>query len=54
MMLRYSLDREDAASAIDAAVRKVIATGLRTADIWTEGTTKAGTADMGQAIAQAI
>ncbi|HEY8900445.1 MAG TPA: 3-isopropylmalate dehydrogenase [Chthoniobacterales bacterium] len=54
MMLRYSLGRDDAADAIDAAVRKVIADGLRTGDIWTEGQKKVGTAEMGKAIAAAI
>jgi 3-isopropylmalate dehydrogenase len=54
MMLRYSLGQEAAADAIDAAVRKVIADGLRTGDIWTEGTTKVGTSGMGDAIAAAI
>jgi 3-isopropylmalate dehydrogenase len=54
MMLRYSLGREDAASAIDKAVRKVIADGLRTGDIWTEGTTRVNTAEMGAAIAAAV
>ena len=43
-----------AADAIDAAVRKVIASGLRTGDIWSEGTTKVGTAAMGDSIALAI
>jgi len=32
----------------------VIASGLRTGDIWSEGTTKVGTAAMGDAIAAAI
>jgi 3-isopropylmalate dehydrogenase len=54
MMLRYSLGREDAAAAIDGAVRKVIADGLRTGDIWTEGTTRVNTAEMGAAIERAI
>ncbi len=54
MLLRYSLGQDAAADAIDAAVRKVIADGLRTADIWTEGTTRADTATMGSAIAAAI
>ncbi len=54
MLLRYSLGREDAATAIDAAVRKVIADGLRTGDIWTEGQTRVDTATMGRAIAAAI
>src|SRR5512145_477985 len=43
MMLRYSLDREQAAGRIEAAVRKVLARGLRTADIHEAGTTKVGT-----------
>jgi 3-isopropylmalate dehydrogenase len=54
MLLRYSLGQDAAADAIDAAVRKVIASGLRTADIWTEGAQKVGTAEMGAAIAQVI
>jgi 3-isopropylmalate dehydrogenase len=54
MMLRHSLGETAAADAIDAAVRKVIASGLRTGDIYSEGTTKVGTSAMGDAIAAAI
>jgi 3-isopropylmalate dehydrogenase len=54
MLLRHSLNEVAAADAIDAAVRKVIASGLRTGDIWSEGTTKVGTAAMGDAVAKAI
>jgi 3-isopropylmalate dehydrogenase len=54
MLLRHSLNEASAADAIDAAVRKVIAAGLRTGDIWSEGTTKVGTAAMGDAIAAAV
>jgi 3-isopropylmalate dehydrogenase len=54
ILLRYSLNETDAADAIDAAVRKVIASGLRTGDIWSEGATKVGTAAMGDAIAAMI
>jgi len=54
MMLRYSAGREDAAGAIETAVRSVIADGLRTADIWTEGNRKVGTAEMGEAVEAAI
>jgi 3-isopropylmalate dehydrogenase len=54
MMLRYSLGQPAAASAIEAAVRKVIESGLRTADIFSEGTTRVGTREMGEAIAAAI
>jgi 3-isopropylmalate dehydrogenase len=54
MMLRHSLNEVAAADAIDAAVRTVIASGLRTSDIWSEGTTKVGTKEMGDAIAAVI
>ena len=54
MLLRYALDESAAADAIEAAVRKVIASGLRTGDIWSEGTTKVGTVAMGDAIAAAV
>ena len=54
MLLRHSLNEAAAADAIDAAVRKVIASGLRTGDIWSEGTTKIGTVAMGDAIAAAF
>ncbi len=54
MMLRHSLNEPTAAEAIDAAVRKVIASGLRTGDIWSEGNSKVGTSAMGNAIAAAI
>jgi 3-isopropylmalate dehydrogenase len=54
MMLRLSCGREDAAAAIEAAVRKVIADGLRTGDIHTPDTKLVGTAEMGKAIADAV
>ncbi|MGC1480117.1 MAG: isocitrate/isopropylmalate family dehydrogenase, partial [Chthoniobacterales bacterium] len=54
MMLRYSFGNEAGASAIEEAVRDVIGRGLRTADIYTEGTTRVGTAEMGDAVAGAI
>ncbi|GAT32045.1 3-isopropylmalate dehydrogenase [Terrimicrobium sacchariphilum] len=54
MLLRFSCGEEAAAAAIEAAVKKVIADGLRTADIHTPGTTKVDTAGMGQAIADAV
>ena len=54
MLLRHSLNEVAAADAIDAAVRRVIASGLRTGDIWSEGTTKVGTSGMGDAIAAAV
>lgn len=54
MLLRHSLNEVAAADAIDSAVRKVIASGLRTGDIWSEGATRVGTAEMGDAVAEAI
>jgi 3-isopropylmalate dehydrogenase len=54
MMLRYSLNRAEQADRIESAVRKVLAGGLRTADIWSVGTTKVGTKDMGDAVVAAL
>src|SRR3984885_2176715 len=54
MMLQYSFSEHAAADAIDAAVRRVIDDGLRTSDIWSEGTRRVNTAEMGVAIADAI
>ena len=54
MMLRYSFGESQAADAIDAAVRTVIDQGLRTGDIYTEGSRRVGTAEMGAAIVAAL
>ena len=54
MMLRFSLNQADAADRIESAVQQVLASGLRTADIWSEGTTKVGTREMGDAVVAAI
>ena len=54
MMLRFSLNQEAAAARIEAAVQKVLAQGLRTPDIHSEGTTKVGTAQMGEAVVAAL
>jgi len=54
MMLRYSFDNEEAAERIESAVRKVLAQGLRTADIYEAGTTKVGTVEMGDAVLKAL
>ena len=51
LMLRFALGREDAAVAIEQAVHRVIQSGLRTGDIYSEGTKRAGTSEMGAAIA---
>jgi 3-isopropylmalate dehydrogenase len=54
MMLRFSCGQEEAAAAIEAAVRRAITAGLRTADIFTAGTVRVDTAGMGEAITAEI
>ena len=54
MMLRFSLNQPAAADRIESAVQQVLAMGLRTADIWSEGTTKVGTREMGDAVVAAL
>lgn len=54
MMLRYSLDATSAADAIDAAVGRVLDQGLRCADIYSEGTQRVSTAQMGDAVVNAL
>ena len=54
MMLRYSLEQPEAADRIESAVRAVLAAGLRTPDIWSEGTAKVGTRAMGDAVVAAL
>ncbi|MGN0171292.1 MAG: 3-isopropylmalate dehydrogenase [Acutalibacteraceae bacterium] len=54
MLLRYSLDETEAADAIEKAVETVLEKGLRTPDIYTDGTTKIGTDEMGNAVVAAL
>lgn len=54
MMLRYSLDLDDAAAAIEAAVAKGLKEGYRTTDIMSEGMTLVGTDKMGDLIAERL
>src|SRR6476646_5177477 len=54
MMLRFTLDQPEAAARIERAVQAVLKSGLRTADIWAEGTQKVGTRQMGDAVVAAI
>jgi len=54
MMLRFSLQQPAAADRIEAAVQKVLADGLRTADIYSEGTTRVTTVQMGDAVVKAL
>ncbi len=54
MMLRYSLGRAAQADRIEAAVKNVLAQGLRTPDIHEAGTTRVGTVEMGDAVVKAL
>ena len=54
MMMRYTLNQEAVALRIEAAVKKVLQQGLRTADIYTEGTNKVSCSDMGDAVVAAL
>jgi 3-isopropylmalate dehydrogenase len=53
-MLRYSLAQPESADRIESAVQAVLSAGLRTGDIWNEGTRKVGTREMGDAVVAAI
>jgi 3-isopropylmalate dehydrogenase len=50
MALRYSFNLQDVADKIDAAVAKILASGSRTKDIASEGSTIVTTSEMGDAI----
>jgi len=54
MMLRYSFGQEEAASLIERAVSVVLDQGYRTGDIYSEGTRKVGTGEMGDAVVAAL
>ena len=54
MMLRYSLDLDKEADAVEAAVQKVLTDGYRTGDIMSKGCTLVGTKEMGNLIAKEI
>jgi len=54
MMMRYTFNREETAQRIEGAVKKVLANGLRTADIYVEGTKKALCSEMGDAVVAAL
>ena len=54
MMLRYTFNDEVNAQRVEEAVKKALAQGFRTADIWTEGTNKVGCAAMGDAVVAAL
>ncbi len=54
MLLRYTMNETVLAERIEKAVQKVLAQGYRTADIYTTGTDKVGTAAMGDAVVAAL
>jgi 3-isopropylmalate dehydrogenase len=54
MMLRYSLNEAALADKVEAAVSVVLDKGLRTADIYSDGMTKVGTVEMGDAVVAAL
>jgi len=54
MMLRYTFNDETNAVRIEDAVKKALAQGYRTGDIWTEGTNKVGCNAMGAAVVAAL
>ena len=54
MMLRYTFGLEEQALRIETAVKKVLAQGYRTGDIYERGTNKVGTKEMGDAVLAAL
>ena len=54
MMYRYTFADLATSDRIEGAVKKVIAQGLRTGDIWTEGTQKVSCSEMGDAVVKAL
>ncbi len=54
MMLRFSLDLDEAADAVEAAVKQVLKEGYRTGDIMSDGCTRVGTKEMGDLIAERV
>jgi 3-isopropylmalate dehydrogenase len=54
MMLRHSFGQAENARRVESAVRKVLADGLRTGDIFQPGCTRVGTEAMGDAVVAAL
>ena len=54
MMLRYTFGLEEQALRVETAVKKVLAQGYRTGDIYERGTNKVGTKEMGDAVLAAL
>ena len=54
MMLRYSLDLDKEAEAVENAVQKILKGGYRTVDIMSEGCTRVSTSEMGDLLVKAL
>lgn len=54
MMFKYSFDDEVTAGRIETAVKRVIAQGYRTDDIWSEGCARLSCSGMGDAVVAAL
>ena len=54
MMLRYSFSMNEQADRIETAIKKVLANGLRTGDIYEPGCQRVGTKEMGDAVVAAL
>ena len=54
MMLRYTFNKDEWAYRVESAVKSALAQGLRTADIYEDGTRKVGTKEMGDAVVAAL
>ena len=54
MLLRYSLNLDEEADAVEAAVQKVLTEGYRTGDIMSDGSKAVGTKEMGDLIAAEV
>ena len=54
MMLRYTLDRPELANRVESAVGDALDQGLRTSDIYTTGTQRVGTSEMGDAVVESL
>ena len=54
MMFKYSLDREEPNTLIEEAVEAVLAKGVRTADIMSDGMKQVGTKEIGDMVAEEL
>jgi 3-isopropylmalate dehydrogenase len=54
MMMRYTFGDEASAQRVENAVKAVLAKGIRTVDIWTDGCTEVSCSGMGDAVVEAM